>query len=149
MCMCICATLLLADRDAHIMHKELGFLYLNKRSLHFCFPSHKTICSEGCTSLKQFYVPIVPTVSRLTRGQLPHNMEEPNIHSELGHKAISWRGPLCWNKLPNVAKCTDKFVEFKRYDSAKVYDLFGDHSVKKYLTFRGGYCDAQWCMLSL
>ncbi len=128
----VCRTLLLANRETHIqdMHTELGLLYLNeRRQLHFCLQLHKIIYSIGDVALREFFVPVVPVTGRITRGQHKHNVKVGMCRSELGRKAIRFRCPYTWNNLPVVAKGLERFLDFKRWVSAKVHDLFGDHPV--------------------
>ena len=56
-------------------------------------------------------------------------MKAPTCRSELGRRAVWYRGPSVWNNLPQVAKGLEKFMDFKRWVSARVHDLFGDHPV--------------------
>ena len=74
-------------------------------------------------------MPIVPVVGRATRGQHKNNMKVELTRSELGRKAIRFRGPNTCNNLPNSAKSLEKFMDFKRRVSSKVHDLFGDYPV--------------------
>ena len=66
---------------------------------------------------------------RTTRRQLQHNVKVPRIRSDLRQKALRFHGLSTWNAMSLVAKCIDKFTEFKRVLSAMVHDLFGDHPV--------------------
>ena len=112
------------------MHNTLGLLYLNeRRGLHFSLQIHKVVFNTVDVALKQFFVPVVPVGNRMTRGAHINNMKVPMCRSDLGRKAIRYRGPTAWNRLPNVAKGIDMFVEFKRWVSARIHNLFGDHPV--------------------
>ena len=122
----------MANRETHIqdMHSALGLLYLNeRRGLHFCLQIHKIVNSEIEVALQQFFVPVVPVGARITRSQVVKNMNVPVCRSDLGRKGIRYRGPTMWNKLPLAAKGIEKFLDFKRWVSGRVHDVFGDHPV--------------------
>ena len=128
----VCRTLLLANRETHIqeMHTELGLLYLNeRRGLHLWLQLHKIIYTAEEVALHDFFVPVVPVLGRVTRGQHRNNMKVELTRSELGRKAIRFRGPNTWNNLPHIAQGLEKFMDFKRWVSSKVHDVFGDHPV--------------------
>ena len=96
------------------MHSELGLLYLNeRRDLHFCFLVHKNYYADIPTGLNEFFVHSDTIAIRSTRASTCNNVLVPRVRSNMGEKALEYRGPVFWNKLSTDLKAINVFRTFK------------------------------------
>ncbi len=106
-----CRTLLGAGRRAHVsdMHNELKLLTLEqRRTLHLGTECFKHIHNEA-SSLHSLFE---PNVGRPTRSS-GSTYKIPNLKTDTGRRAFSYRGPHHWNGLPNEAKNSENLNAFK------------------------------------
>ena len=110
-----CRIILQVDKHTHIdyMHKELNIMTLKeRREFHMSVECHKNIYNEHA-ALKGFFIPLSEVAIRTTRMTEANNMSIPNIVTQTGRKAFSFRGPNHWNKLDDSLKKVDKLKQFK------------------------------------
>ena len=109
------------------MHQRLGLARLPaRREYHMACLCHKNIYTENKSGLSDHFTKI-SGASRTTRYTCNVNMVVPNIHSEKGCKAISYRGPVFWNALNNDIKCIDKFEAFQAKINPKTRPELDNH----------------------
>ena len=107
----------LADKYENIkqMHLELVLYELaDRRQYHLSTLCHKNIYATCNTGVSKLFVKLETQQVRRTRASNEHNIIVPDLKSNSGRKAIVYRGPQHWNKLPNHAKGCDKLISFQR-----------------------------------
>ena len=105
------------------MHKELNIMTLKeRRDYHLSVECHKNIHNEFA-ALKMFFTPIAATNVRSTRGTEANKMCVPNLVTQTGRKAFSYRGPNHWNKLDS--KLT-KLMTLNPFKNALLKDVLRD-----------------------
>ena len=67
--------------------------------------------------------------ARVTRYANDMNMKGKILRSEKGRHAISYRGPMSWNRLSNELKNCNKFVSFKKQLIARITGVWDNHPV--------------------
>ena len=102
-----CRTLLLADKYSNVkdMHIALELHQLkDRRQFYFSTLCHKNVHTEESTGLSKLFIKLETHQARRTRASNEFNIVVPDIRSNCGRKAITFRGPQHWNKLANQVK---------------------------------------------
>ncbi len=108
-----CRIMLLADKRTSVsqMHKDLNLLPLDKcRDLHRAQDCFKHI-NDKTSSLS--YMFIEKDSARPTRHGQTKQVHCPDLRTNYGHKAYSYRGPNFWNGLPNHIRLVTQKNEFR------------------------------------
>ena len=90
-----------ADIDTPIaeLHRKLELPNLKQRCLiHLALECFNNVNNKE-SGLNAFFVPIADTHVRTTRQSQGKMMNVPNIRTNTGRKAISYRGPNTWNNI--------------------------------------------------
>ncbi len=107
-----CRTMLLCDKRTSIveMHNSLELLTLkNRRHLHLSMDCHAHINNANSSLNKCFKT----RETRRTRAG-GSKMELPNLKSNIGRKAYSYRGPQHWISLPEETRKIESKPLFKK-----------------------------------
>ncbi len=126
-----CRVILREGRRANIdqMHKRLKLLKLDdRRELHMQCLCHRNIHNDSKTGLDTFFEQ-VEHVGRVTRFANNMNLKIKNFRTDKGRQAISYRGPISWNKLDNNLKLCEKFASFKRQLLGRITGIWDNHPV--------------------
>ena len=110
-----CRIILQVDKETSIdqMHKELELLKLkDRRQYHLSVECYKNVTNES-TGLHKLFVPKARVAARVTRLTEANTMIVPNIVSDTGRKAFSYRGPRHWNTVSTEMRNVDKLTTFK------------------------------------
>ena len=67
--------------------------------------------------------------ARVTRYANKMNMKIRAFRTEMGRQAISYRGPMSWNKLSNELKNCNKLNSFKKELMARITSVWDNHPV--------------------
>ena len=93
------------------MHDELEILTLiQRRQMNMAMECYKQATIEH-SSLHHMFVK--PARSRVTRRGDSNKVSVPQVDSEVGRKAFSYRGPIVWNDLDNDLKAEENRNTFK------------------------------------
>ncbi len=94
------------------MHNDLNILKLNdRRKLHLSMECHKSI-NNSSNSLSMYFKLMVTRATRAGENK----MELPNLRTNMGRRAFSFRGPDHWDKLPadikkfNLQQCLNQSI---------------------------------------
>ena len=120
-----CRIILQVDKYTPIeyMHRELNIMTLKeRRDFRLSVECHKNIHNEFA-ALKTFFIPITAVSVRNMRGTEANKMSVPNIVTQTGRKAFSYRGPQHWNKLEVRITKLETLNPFK---SALLKDILRD-----------------------
>ena len=112
-----CKAILRVNREFHNYdaHVQLELLPLHYRSEMFLLSEcHKSMYTVDPYCLGEFFVPVLPVTGRRTRFAVGQNVKIPIKKTNMGKKAICYRGPVTWNSLEASAKLVEDFDEFKR-----------------------------------
>ena len=67
--------------------------------------------------------------ARETRYANNMNMKVKVFRTDKGRQAITYRGPMSWNKLSNALKNCNKFNTFKKQLIARITRIWDNHPV--------------------
>ena len=110
-----CRTLLLANKETSVdlMHKELNLMKLDtRRHIHLGNLCHKNVHPEVSSGVNKFFKKRANAAVRVSRRTNQLNLIIPDVRTQLGRKAISFRGPAFWNNILNNLKDIVKYSCF-------------------------------------
>ena len=111
----VCRTLLLANKETSIdlMHEELNLMKLNtRRNIHLGNLCHKNVHLEVPSGVNKYFLRRATAAVRVSRRTNQFTVLVQDIRSQVGRKAISFRGPVFWNNIPNELKDITKYSCF-------------------------------------
>ena len=94
------------------MHKELNIPNIRDRlEFQLSFEGFKQINIPD-SSLANMFKP--KEAGRITRSSNTKTMDVPNVRTNIGRRAFSYKGPNHWNSLPNDTRSIVDKNEFRR-----------------------------------
>ncbi len=103
------------DMSVKNVHSELNLSTLKDRcNYHLSVECHKNIYNST-SGLHHFFIKCGERAVRTTRGTASELMVVPDIRSELGRRAFSYRGPNHWNKISAETRKINSLPSFKTH----------------------------------
>ena len=110
-----CRTLLLANKETSVdlMHEELKLMKLStSRNIHLGNLCHKNVHLEMPSGVNKYFQRRATAAIRVSRRANQYTLLVPDVCTQMGRKALAFRGPVFWNNIPNDLKDITKYSCF-------------------------------------
>ena len=102
------------DTSVREMHKSLNLLTLSqRRTIHLAMEYFNCINNKE-SGLHKLFTLLSEIKIRTTRQTEAKLMSVPDIHTNTGHKAFSYRGPNSWNRIETSIRLIENKNNFKK-----------------------------------
>ena len=101
------------------LHASIAEMLVDRRALHLQFLCYKHAIDPAASS-HSFFVPLAQPRRSVTSSLVSKAVKVPNYTSSLARKAISFRGPSCWNKVKENMRLAETFMAFRRLASSNL-----------------------------